>query len=67
MTQLSLYEGCGRRGGKGLTLAQHTSSLRLDPKLFDHRPPFINVGLLQSCERFGRLLFGRKNLLPEIG
>ena len=41
--------------------------LRFDPKFLDDRPPFLGVGLHQRAECFRRLLFGRENLLAEIG
>src|ERR1700737_5414748 len=41
-------------------------SFCLDASSPDDWPPFLDIGLLQCSERFGRLLIGRKNLLPEI-
>ncbi len=40
---------------------------RLDARGFDDRPPFLDFGLLQSAECFWRLLFQRKNVLPDGG
>ena len=39
----------------------------LDVCGFEDRPPLLDVRLLQSGERFGRLLIGRENLLSKIG
>src|SRR5580693_8312550 len=41
-------------------------SLRLDARLLDDRPPFVDFGLLKSGKRFGCLLFRRKGLLAQI-
>src|SRR5262249_17167992 len=43
------------------------ASFRLDPKLLDERPPFLDLGLLECAERLRRLLLARENLIPEIG
>src|SRR5690242_3268989 len=44
-----------------------TGSVALDVRSLDDRPPFLDVGLLPSCEGVRRLLLDRKNLLPNIG
>src|SRR3954447_5116008 len=43
-----------------------TALLRLDVGGLHDRPPFLGLGLLEGSERRGRLLIGRRNLLPQF-
>src|SRR5216683_2987709 len=43
-----------------------TLSFALDVRRPDHRPPFVDLGLVEGGERLRRLLVTRRNLLPEI-
>ena len=40
-------------------------SLCLDPELLDDRPPFLDLGLLNSTERRWRLLSERRDVLSQ--
>ena len=37
--------------------------LRLDPKLFDDRPPFLGIGFPEGAQRFGGLALTRIDLI----
>ena len=54
-------------GPEGLGSEVMVTSLCLDPKLPDERPPFLDLGLLHCAERLRRLLLARENLIPDIG
>src|SRR5262249_53020053 len=43
------------------------SPLRLDPRRFDERPPFVDLGLVKNAKSLRRLLFARGNFRSEIG
>jgi len=47
--------------------ARKRPSFRLDAKLLDERPPFLDLGLLECAERLRRLLLAQENLIPDIG
>jgi hypothetical protein len=38
----------------------------LDARRLDDRPPLLNLGLLESAQRLGSLLFAWRNTLSEI-
>jgi len=42
------------------------SSFWFDAGFLDDRPPLLNLGLLQSAQRFRRLLLAGENLLSEF-
>ena len=42
------------------------SSFWFDAGVFDDWPPLLNLGLLQSAQRFRRLLLAGENLLSEF-
>src|SRR4051812_46442324 len=39
----------------------------LDARGLDERPPLVLLGLVEGAQVLGRLLFGRRDLLPEVG
>src|SRR5215471_19902000 len=43
------------------------SSLRLDSRRFDERPPFVDLGFVKNAKSLRRLLFARGNFRSEIG
>src|SRR5579862_9842439 len=43
------------------------TSLRLDARLTDHRPPLVDLRLVVRAQGLGRLLLGRHDLLAEVG
>src|SRR5215831_11665267 len=49
-----------------LTQSGH-SSLRLDSRRFDERPPFVDLGLVKNAKSLRRLLLAGRYFRSEIG
>src|SRR5215471_5207782 len=43
------------------------SLFRLDIRRLNDRPPLLDLGALDLCKRFGRLLIAQRNVQPEVG
>src|SRR5580700_7046647 len=45
----------------------YSTLLRLQPRRLDDRPPLVDLGRAQSCERFGRVLVGLDIVETHVG
>src|SRR5262245_54109987 len=65
---ISIGSPDGRSARRALRTIRSTwDSLGLDVGRFDQRPPFLDLGLLMSSQRFCSLLLRWRNFLTEVG